>query len=117
MPPGPGLYTQESRRRTIPVSGNHALSRIQFDANVVLCATKMSATMPIRVFVPNEAGSNVKNHHDEKTLTSRYTEPRSRPCPFPSGFVIGTTAQDGCNLACYLITYLDIRTGAIIECE
>jgi inorganic pyrophosphatase len=77
----------------------------------------MSATMPIRVFVQNEAGSNLKNHHDEKTLTFRFAERVSRPYPFPYGFVIGTTAQDGCNLDCYLITYLDIRTGAIIECE
>jgi inorganic pyrophosphatase len=77
----------------------------------------MSAAMLIKVFVQNEAGSNLKNHHDEKTLTFRFAERVSRPYPFPYGFVIGTTAPDGCNLDCYLITRLDIRTGTIVECE
>jgi Inorganic pyrophosphatase len=33
------------------------------------------------------------------------------------GFVIGTTAQDGCNLDCYVITRHDIRTATIMKCE
>ena len=86
-------------------------------AHVMLCATRMSSTMRIKVFVQNEAGSNLKNHHDEKTLTFRFAEHVSRPYPFPYGFVVGTTAQDGCNLDCYLITRRDIRTGTLIECE
>jgi inorganic pyrophosphatase len=77
----------------------------------------MSVTMPIKVFVQNEAGSNQKNHHDEKALIFRFAEHVSRPYPFPYGFVIGTTAQDGCNLDCYVITRLEIRTGTIIDCE
>ena len=73
--------------------------------------------MRIQVFVQNEAGSNLKNHHDEKNLTFRFAERVSRPYPFPYGFVLGTTAADGCNLDCYLITRREIRTGTITECE
>lgn len=73
--------------------------------------------MRIKVFVQNEAGSNLKNHHDEKALTFRFGEHVSRPYPFPYGFVIGTTAQDDCNLDCYVITGRYIRTGTIVECE
>jgi inorganic pyrophosphatase/GNAT superfamily N-acetyltransferase len=82
----------------------------------VFARTK-SAAVPIKVFVQNEAGSNLKNHHDEKTLTFRFAEHVSLPYPFPYGFVIGTTAQDGCNLDCYVITGRDIRTATIVECE
>jgi inorganic pyrophosphatase len=73
--------------------------------------------MRIKVFIQNEAGSNLKNHHDEKTLTFRFAEHVSRPYPFPYGFVIGTTAQDGCNLDCYVITGSEIRTATIVDCE
>ena len=73
--------------------------------------------MRIKVFVQNEAGSNLKNHHDEKTLRFQFAEHVSRPYPFPYGFVIRTTAQDGCNLDCYVITGREIRTATIIECE
>lgn len=73
--------------------------------------------MRIKVFVQNEAGSNLKNHHDEKTLTFEFSEHVSRPYPFPYGFLIGTTAQDGCNLDCYVVTGRQIRTGTIVECE
>lgn len=77
----------------------------------------MSAAMQIKVFVQNEAGSNLKNYHDEKTLAFRFAKHVSRPYPFPYGFVIGTTARDGCNLDCYVITRRDIRTATIMECE
>ncbi len=76
-----------------------------------------SADTRIKVFVQNEAGSNLKNYHDEKTLAFQFAKHVSRPYPFPYGFVIGTTAQDGCNLDCYVITRRDIRTATIMECE
>jgi inorganic pyrophosphatase len=71
----------------------------------------------IKVFVQNEAGSELKNYHDEKTLEFKFATRVSRPYPFPYGFVIGTTASDGCNLDCYIITRRLIRTGTIVECE
>jgi inorganic pyrophosphatase len=77
----------------------------------------MSAAMLIKVFVQNEAGSNLKNYHDEKTLAFQSARHVSRAYPFPYGFVIGTTARDGCNLDCYVITSRDINTAEVLECE
>jgi inorganic pyrophosphatase len=71
----------------------------------------------IKVFVQNEAGSNLKHYHDEKTPEFKFTTTVSLPYPFPYGFIIGTTASDGCNLDCYVITDAPLRTGAIVECE
>lgn len=73
--------------------------------------------MRIKVFVQNEAGSNLKNYHDEKTFAFKFAKDVSRPYPFPYGFVIGTTARDGCNLDCYVITSRDISTATVLECE
>jgi inorganic pyrophosphatase len=73
--------------------------------------------MRIKVFVQNEAGSSLKNYHDEKALTFRFAKYVSRPYPFPYGFVIGTTARDGCNLDCYIITRRGISTASVVECE
>jgi inorganic pyrophosphatase len=89
----------------------------EYNPNVNALRGKVSAAMQIKVFVQNEAGSNLKNYHDEKTLGFQSARQVSRPYPFPYGFVIGTTAPDGCNLDCYLITCRDIRTATIIECE
>ncbi|MDA1185279.1 MAG: inorganic diphosphatase [Acidobacteria bacterium] len=73
--------------------------------------------MTIRVFVQNEAGSNRKNYHDEKTLVFRRDEIVSHQYPFPYGFVIGTEAGDGCNVDCFVITDRILRTGQVVECE
>lgn len=73
--------------------------------------------MTIRVFVQNEAGSNQKNYHDEKTLTLSHSRIVSHAYPFPYGFVIGTDAGDGCNVDCFVITDRPLRTGQIVECE
>ena len=73
--------------------------------------------MPIRVFIQNEAGSNRKNYHDEKTLEFKETKLVSRPYPYPYGFIIGANANDGCNLDVFVITKRLLRTGQIFECE
>ena len=73
--------------------------------------------MKIRVFVQNEAGSNTKNYHDEKTLIFRRSEIVSHAYPFPYGFVIGTDAGDGCNVDCFVITDRILTTGEVVECE
>ena len=73
--------------------------------------------MPIRVFVPNEAGSNRKNYHDEKTLEYRHSQVVSNAYPFPYGFILGTDGSDGCNVDCFVITSRRLRTGQIVDCE
>jgi len=70
----------------------------------------------MRVFVQNEAGSDRKNIHDEKTLMYKKTVAVSRPYPFPYGFVLDTTNEDGDNLDCYIITTQILRTGQIVDC-
>ena len=73
--------------------------------------------MLIQVFIQNEAGSNRKNYHDEKTLQYKFTKLVSRPYPYPYGFIIGTTAADGGNLDCFVITGRPLKAGEIVECE
>ena len=75
------------------------------------------ATMVISVFVQNEAGSNQKNYHDEKTLEFKFAKTVSRAYPYPYGFIIGTNAGDGCNVDCFVITTRPLRMGQTFECE
>src|SRR5215510_12415931 len=77
----------------------------------------MSAFMRIKVFIQNEAGSNRKNYHDEKTLECKETKLVSRPYPYPYGFILGTNASDGCNLDVFVVTKRQFRTGQLLECE
>jgi inorganic pyrophosphatase len=71
----------------------------------------------VKVFIQNEAGSDQNHVHDEKTLTYQRTDTVSRPYPFPYGFILDTTSQDGDNLDCYVITQRPLKTGTIVACE
>src|SRR6185436_3287032 len=73
--------------------------------------------MLIKVFVQNEAGSNRKNLHNEKSLEYKETKIVSRAYPYPYGFILGTNASDGCNLDVFVITKRPLQTGQICECE
>jgi inorganic pyrophosphatase len=89
------------------------------------CGTRQSfakslvewALVRFQVFIENEAGSNIKNHHDEKALTFQRSEAVSRAYPFPYGFIIGTQNADGDCLDCFVISKRPLRTGEIVECE
>jgi inorganic pyrophosphatase len=71
----------------------------------------------MKVFIQNEAGSFIKHYHDEKTLELKGSARVSRAYPFPYGFILGTTAADGCNVDCFVITSKPLRTGQVVECE
>lgn len=71
----------------------------------------------LRVFIENEAGSDVKHHHDEETLAFLRTERVGAPYPFPYGFVPGTRAPDGDCVDCFVITNRPLRTGDLVGCE
>jgi len=71
----------------------------------------------MKVFIQNEAGSFVKHSHDEKTLKLKDEERVSRANPFPYGFILDTTAEDGDNVDCFVLTREVLRTGQIVECE
>src|SRR5687768_12662425 len=73
--------------------------------------------MTVTVFVQNEAGSNQKRYHDEKTLEWKRTVEVAVRYPFPYGFVVGTTSPDGCNVDCFIITQAPVKTGQVVECE
>jgi len=71
----------------------------------------------INVFIQNEAGSFVKNIHDEKALKLTGSTLVSRAYPLPYGFVLDTTADDGLNVDCFVLTKTSLHTGQIVECE
>lgn len=73
--------------------------------------------MTIRVFIENEAGSDQKNLFDEKTLEYQDTVTVSRPYPYPYGFILETTNEDGDNLDCYILTERHLQTADVVECE
>lgn len=73
--------------------------------------------MQLRVFIQNEANSNRKNIHDEKTLEYKKMIIVSREYPYPYGFILNTTSGDGDNLDCYVLTRQTLKTGQIVECE
>lgn len=71
----------------------------------------------MKVFIQNEAGSFVKRFHHEKTLELKGEEQVSRAYPYPYGFILDTTAEDGDNVDCFILTQKNLRTGQIVECE
>jgi inorganic pyrophosphatase len=78
---------------------------------------ELSMAKSVKVFIENEAGSPTKNLHDERSLTHTGSMPVSRPYPFPYGFVLDTTNEDGDNLDCFVLTRADLRRGSIVECN
>jgi len=71
----------------------------------------------MKVFIQNEAGSCVKHSHNEKTLELKGTSQVSRAYPLPYGFVLDTTAADGLNVDCFVLTKRSLHTGEIVDCE
>jgi inorganic pyrophosphatase len=71
----------------------------------------------MKVFIENEAGSNIKHLYDEQTLALRSTRTVARAYPFPYGFIIGTQSGDGMCLDCYLLTREDIPSGTTVDAE
>jgi inorganic pyrophosphatase len=71
----------------------------------------------IKVCIEVEAGSCDRQRYNEKTLEYQGTRRSARPYPYPYGFIIGTSAGDGGNVDCYLITHDSLKAGTIVECE
>ena len=71
----------------------------------------------IKVCIEVEAGSCEKHRYNEKTLEYKGTRRSSRPYPYPYGFILGTSAADGDNVDCYLITNASLKAGTIVDCE
>ena len=71
----------------------------------------------MKVFIQNEFGSDLKHFHNEKTLELKGTTRVSRAYPLPYGFVLNTTAEDGLNVDCFVITSQPLTTGQVVECD
>jgi inorganic pyrophosphatase len=71
----------------------------------------------MKVFVENPGGLAIKHHHDEKSLEFLGTTAVSRAYPYPYGFVLGTTCEDGDNVDCFILTSTRLNRGEIVECR
>ena len=71
----------------------------------------------ITVFIENEAGTDIKNHHNEVTLEHLGTERVGATYPYPYGFVPGTLAPDDDAADCFVISAARLETGKLIECR
>ncbi len=69
------------------------------------------------VFIENEAGSALKNIHNEKTFEHLETIKVAQKYPYPYGFILDTTAPDGDNIDVFVITKEDLKRGEIVECK
>ena len=71
----------------------------------------------MKVFIENEAGLKLKNIFDEKKLKFQKTIKVSREYPYPYGFILNTTAEDGDNVDVFIITKKKLKQGEIIDVE
>jgi inorganic pyrophosphatase len=71
----------------------------------------------ISVFVENCAGSAQKHVFDEKRRVLQSVQPVSRPYPYAYGFVLDTSAADGDNLDCFVLTERQLASGEVVECS
>ena len=71
----------------------------------------------MRVFIENEAGSNIKNIFNETTLEYSRSRQVSANYPFPYGFLLDTKSGDGDNLDCFVLTSKPLKSREIIDVE
>lgn len=71
----------------------------------------------IKVMIQVAAGSSERYYYNEQTLEYLGTRPGNHPYPYSYGFVIGTRAEDGDCVDCYLLTKDPLKAGTIVECE
>ena len=71
----------------------------------------------MKVFIENEAGSNIKKLFNEETFEYRKSVEISAVYPFPYGFLLNTKSGDGDNLDCFVLTQQPLKSQEIIEIE
>ena len=69
----------------------------------------------IDIFVQNEAGSKLKNRHNETTFEHLGSIELFEPYPFAYGFIPRTRMPDGDCLDCYLLTPQTVTANALIQ--
>jgi inorganic pyrophosphatase len=71
----------------------------------------------IQMMVQVTSGESDRRLYNERTLEYQGTRPGSQPYPYPYGFIIGTSAEDGACVDCYLITKDKVTPDTIVQCE
>lgn len=71
----------------------------------------------MKVFIENEAGSNIKKLFNEETFEYQKSVKVSAVYPFPYGFLLNTKSGDGDNLDCFVLTKQPLKSQEIIEIE
>jgi inorganic pyrophosphatase len=71
----------------------------------------------MKVLIEAEAGSNVRRLYDETTLGLLSSREVAAAYPFPYGFVLGTSTEDGSAIDCYVITETPIPAGTVVEAD
>lgn len=71
----------------------------------------------MKVFIENEADSNIKNLFNEETLEYRKSVEVSANYPFPYGFLLNTKSGDGDSLDCFVLTNKPLKSREIVEVE
>ena len=69
----------------------------------------------LQILVQVAAGSCDRRIYNERTLEYLETRPGSRPYPYLYGFIVGTSAEDGACVDCYLITSDPVTAGSELE--
>src|SRR6516164_8536086 len=71
-----------------------------------------------RPSIPNPSPEIYSNGKTRVKGTRRISQPYPYPSyPHPYGFILGTSAADGDNVDCYLITNASLKASTIVECE
>lgn len=71
----------------------------------------------INVLIESEAGATQGHTYDPQTLQLRRSFTVASPYPFPYGFIIGTSSEDGEGLDCYILTSKPLASGSQVEAE
>lgn len=71
----------------------------------------------VRVFVEAEAGSSTRHAFNETSFESLGSRRLAATHPYPYGFVIGTTTDDGDAVDCWLLTDRPVSAGRLVEAE
>ena len=87
------------------------------DVRIFICYEVNIMETLVKAFIQNEAGSKIKNRHNEKTLEHLGYFELEEPYPCPYGFILETTTEDGDNVDCCVLTHEKLRSGTIVECH
>jgi len=71
----------------------------------------------IKVLIQVAGGSSDRRIYNERTLEYKETRQGSLPYIYPYGFILGTMAEDGACVDCYIITRESLEAGSIVDCE